>query len=268
LLRLRTHLPAARGRETELSVSTSSPPELWDGARLRRLSGSAALLTQLRITHRAVARDTRFGRTRGTSALDRSAARLDVSPRRLPRHSWFLDERSREAPRPRASHPGSLPRMTACVPDRLPTIHGIAVSVVPRDGVSQSMSRLLLMSLHRAASSRVASPAMALLGFLANAGLGPCTSRSRALAARGPSSAPIEWRWWQRARRSGRSISRRPACAPFQSVAPRDGSVPVARPMPSCGRRYGAPAPRPPPLQGLVPRPEFRPTWRVGRLLS
>jgi hypothetical protein len=54
----------------------------------------------------------------------------------------------------------------------------------------------------------------------------------------------------------------------LSELCPPNGSVPVARPMPSCGRRCGAPTPAHAPLQGVDPRPEFRSTWRVGRLLS
>lgn len=106
------------------------------------------------------------------------------------------------------------------------------------------------MSLHRAPPRGLRSPAKALLGFLANAGLGPGTDRSRAIAERGPSSVSIEWRWWFRARRSGRSMLPAACMRALSKPCPPHGSVPVARPLPSCGRRCGAPTPTRAPASG------------------
>jgi hypothetical protein len=113
-----------------------------------------------------------------------------------------------------------------------------------------------LASLHRAATSRVATPAMALLRFP----LRPACARTR---ASGPSST------WPRGRpprridlaslfaascRRFRAAARR---RPFQSFPPRSGWVPVSRSLPSWSPlRPGVPTPRRAPLQGFVPRSE------------
>lgn len=97
-----------------------------------------------------------------------------------------------------------------------------------------------LASLHRAASSRVASPAMALLRFLPTSAWGLARAFHRVRRARTVVRAG-RWRWVRRARRSGRSISPAACVGALSKLFPSIGWVPVTRPLPSCGSRGGAP---------------------------
>jgi hypothetical protein len=128
-------------RETELSVSTSSPPELWDVP-----SASADLPVPQHSSHSFGSRIgpssvARGSDARGTADMDLSASAPRRAPRRLPRHSWFLDERSREAPRPRTSQLGIAPPHGGlrAGPSADGPRHRCGIAV-PRDVVSQSMS--------------------------------------------------------------------------------------------------------------------------------
>jgi hypothetical protein len=161
---------------------------------------------------------------------------------------------------------GSLPHVAACVPDHLPTIHA-SLRARPGtgrfDGVTpaheSAPSGLLAGRVHPRWLSWGSSQTQDWGG--ARAGPGPSAPRTVVRAARAAvvaACSPV------------REIDahRRPAHTPFQSLAPRTDRCRSPGPCPLVVGGTALQRRRTPPLQGLAPRPELRPTWRAGRLLS
>jgi hypothetical protein len=154
-----------------------------------------------------------------------------IAPRWIPNGCRRLPEKPREsdalgrAPRPRTlATSGSLFRVAAFLSNRPePTRFGCRLGPV-------AMTRLA--SLHRAASSRVASTRDGSLEVSSHVGLGPGSSRARALAAYEPSCARGAGDGCVEPAGPEDRFSRRPAWDPFQSLAPRSDGYRLPGPCP------------------------------------